>query len=436
MNKLSNFFNVDTLDPDDARRRKLLNILLAGTTVLTLLALLAAIVADIARLDTREHINALYLSCLISSVGVVVTFAINHYWSGWLASALFSICLIAIATFFDEPQEVANGRSLLTFVIPILVASFVLHPGAGFIVAGLSSLVIMAVALSAQIVPNPFAMIFFFAIALVSHLSARSLERTLKELRALNLELNQRVEERTQELREAQQELIRKERLAVLGQLSGGVAHELRTPLGAISNAAYFLNMALEEPEPEVKEALEILEKEVVTSDKIISSLLDIARAKPPTLRKVDLNDVLQGTLYRITVPENVEVATQLDQALPFVPADPNQLSQVFTNLIINGIQAMSEGGRLVVKTEALSPEWVTVSFADTGVGIPKENMGRLFEPLFTTKTKGIGLGLALVKALVEGHRGTIEVESEAGKGSTFTVMLPNGRIEERDSEA
>jgi len=109
------------------------------------------------------------------------------------------------------------------------------------------------------------------------------------------------------------------------------------------------------------------------------------------------------------------------------------QLGQVFGNIILNGIQAMPEGGQLVVKSEAPSPEWVAISFADNGVGIPEENLGKLFEPLFTTKAKGIGLGLALVKMLVEGHGGTIEVQSpsaplrtgEMGKGSTFTVRLP-----------
>ena len=264
------------------------------------------------------------------------------------------------------------------------------------------------------------------------------------------------------ERKEMQERLMRQEKLAVLGQLAGGVGHELRNPLGAIKNAAYFLNMALEEPDPEVKETLEILEKEVGTSERIISSLLDFARAKPPTRRKVDVNDTVQEALSRTAVPENVELVRQLDEALPTILADPDQLAQVFGNIILNGIQAMPEGGRLVIKTARLSLRaeptrlsssqaqaedlvepsgWVTVSFADTGVGIPEENLDKLFEPLFTTKAKGIGLGLALVKTLVEGHGGTIEVQSpstefipskaeglgtgEIGKGSTLTVRLP-----------
>ena len=203
------------------------------------------------------------------------------------------------------------------------------------------------------------------------------------------------------------------------------MGHELRNPLGAIKNAAYFLNMALEEPEPEVKETLDILEKEVATSERIISSLLDFARPKSPIRHKVDINEVIQEALYHITVPENVKVVTQLDESLPTILADPDQLGQAFTNVIVNGIQAMPEGGQLVVKSSVTSPKWVAISFADAGVGIPKQNLKKLFEPLFTTKAKGIGLGLAVTKTLVEGHGGTIEVESEVGKGSTFTVRLP-----------
>ena len=207
--------------------------------------------------------------------------------------------------------------------------------------------------------------------------------------------------------------------------LAGGVSHELRNPLGAIKNAAYFLNMVLEKPEPEVKESLKILEKEVATSERIISSLLDLSRPRSPIRRKVDINDLVQGALSRSSIPENIEVVHQPDEALPVILADPDQLIQVFQNIILNAAQAMPEGGRLSLGSEVPGPEWVTVSITDTGVGIPEENLGKLFEPLFTTRARGMGLGLAVIKALVEGHGGRIEVESEVGKGSTFKVRLP-----------
>jgi PAS domain S-box-containing protein len=227
------------------------------------------------------------------------------------------------------------------------------------------------------------------------------------------------------ELKEMQEKMVRSERLVVLGQLAGGVGHELRNPLGAIKNAAYFLNMALEQPEPEVKETLEILEREVATSERIVSSLLDFACPKSPTRRKVDINEVVLEVLSRNNVPENIEVLRQLEESLPAILADPDQLGQVFSNIIRNGIQAMPEGGRLLVKSKVLNPEWVAISITDTGVGIPPKERPKVFEPLFTSKAKGIGLGLALTKTLVGGHGGSIEILSKVGKGSTFRVKLP-----------
>jgi PAS domain S-box-containing protein len=239
--------------------------------------------------------------------------------------------------------------------------------------------------------------------------------------------LEEMVKERTAELQTAQERLIRQEKLAVLGQLAGGVGHELRNPLGAIKNAAYYLNMVLEDPDPETQEILEVLEVETGTAEKIIASLLDYARARPPTRRKVDLNDVVRETLSRNPLPDAppIELALELDESLPSVLADPDQLTQVLGNLVRNAIQAMSDGGCLTVRTAVESPEWLALSVVDTGAGISEENLNKIFEPLFTTKAKGIGLGLALVKMIAEGHGGTIGVESRIGEGSTFTVRLP-----------
>jgi signal transduction histidine kinase len=190
--------------------------------------------------------------------------------------------------------------------------------------------------------------------------------------------------------------------------------------------------MALENPDPEIKETLEILNEEVKTSERIIESLLDFARPTPSTRQKVDINDVVQRALDRAGLPGTIETVTRLDEALPAILTDPGQVSQIFGNIILNAIQAMPDGGRLEVKSEVQAGGWVTVSFSDTGAGIPEENLAKLFEPLFTTKPKGIGLGLALSQTLAEGQGGAIEVKSEAGKGSTFTVRLPAGSEEQK----
>ncbi|MFQ6109644.1 MAG: ATP-binding protein [Candidatus Aminicenantales bacterium] len=232
---------------------------------------------------------------------------------------------------------------------------------------------------------------------------------------------------------DVQRRLMEKEKMAMLGELAGGVGHELRNPLGSIKSAAYFLRMALKDPEPEVRESLKFLEKEVSTSEKIISSLLDFASPKSSTYQKVNVNGIIQKILSDMRLPENIEVECQLDPALPDMLADPGQLSQVFENIILNAVQAMSKGGRFDIKSETFAePQWITISFTDSGEGIPKERIGRLFEPLFTTRAKGIGLGLAVAKTIVERHGGTINVKSEVGVGSTFTVKLPIKMKEKR----
>ncbi|MDD2889764.1 MAG: PAS domain S-box protein [bacterium] len=215
------------------------------------------------------------------------------------------------------------------------------------------------------------------------------------------------------------------EKLLIMGQLSGGIAHELRNPLGAIKNSVYFLNMSLEKPRPEIKEALEILQKEISTSERVINSLLHFASPRPPIQRNTDINAVVQWALFHIKVPSNIKVAIRLGENLPSLPADPEQLRQVFGNILINAIQSMPKGGKLLIKSGLHRSGWLYFSFTDTGVGIPEKNMGKIFEPFFTTRAKGVGLGLSVSKIFIEQHGGIIGVQSKVNKGSTFAVKLP-----------
>lgn len=199
--KINQLLNVPSTDPGDARRRKLLNIFLLGVMVLTLLGLLATLTVSIASAGVSQGEAAwLYASFLAMLLGVGVTFAINRYWSGWIASSIFLVLLAFIFAFADEPQEVVSGRTLFTFAIPILTASVLLRPYASFVFAILVSLLLAGVALSAGIVPNFIATLGFFTLALISWLAARSLEQALADLRAINRELDQRVDERTRDL--------------------------------------------------------------------------------------------------------------------------------------------------------------------------------------------------------------------------------------------
>jgi PAS domain S-box-containing protein len=250
-------------------------------------------------------------------------------------------------------------------------------------------------------------------------------KRAEAALKNYSEKLEEMVGERTRELREAQDQLVKKEKLAVLGKLSGGVGHELRNPLGAIKNVAYFLTMALENPDEEIREMIDILNKEVARSEDIISSLLDFARPKVPVLAKVAVSQVMTEALRRFPIPQNITLVNTMSSTLPEIEADSNQLLQVFGNLITNAYQAMPEGGILTISSGEQPPGWVALSVADTGVGISEKHMKKLFEPLFTTKAKGIGLGLVVIKAIIEAHGGRIEVKSEPGRGAVFTVILP-----------
>lgn len=242
-------------------------------------------------------------------------------------------------------------------------------------------------------------------------------------LRDYSRNLEKMVEERTQELVEMHNKLLKQEHMAMLGKLAGGVGHELRNPLGVIKNVAYFLNMAINDRDPDVLKSLELLDKNVAACERIINSLLHFARPRQPVVMRVDLNSIILEALSRTMIPDSIIVEKKLSPMMS-IDTDPDQMTIVFSNIILNGVQAMPNGGKLTISTEG-NAEWVEVAISDTGVGIPPENMPKLFEPLFTTKPKGIGLGLALCKVLIDQNKGKIAVQSEVGKGTTFTITLP-----------
>ncbi len=243
-------------------------------------------------------------------------------------------------------------------------------------------------------------------------------------LREYSENLERLVEARTRELREAQERLVRQERLATLGQLAGSVAHELRSPLSAIKNAAYYLKTRLEHSEEDTREMLQILDNQVNVSARIIESLLDFARPRVPVLKHVHLPYVIQAALEQCHLPGHITLEWQVMPDLPEVLVDAAQMQIVFRNLITNAIQAMPGGGRLTIGVR-LENGTLYATISDTGHGIPPDALDKIFQPLYTTKAKGIGLGLALCKLIVEAHDGTISVTSAVGKGSTFTVALP-----------
>jgi signal transduction histidine kinase len=260
-----------------------------------------------------------------------------------------------------------------------------------------------------------------------------------EELRSLNRELEHTVEERTRQLMVAQEELVRKEKLAILGQLSGSVGHELRNPLGVMSNAVYFLKMVLADADETTKEYLDIIKNEIDNSLRIITDLLDFARTKTPQTKPVTVRELTDASIGRCAIPENIDIQTEIPNNLPLLRVDPLQMGQVLTNFITNAVQAMPKGGALRVAARFVraihelplqnqgqkTGDFIAISVTDSGEGISPENMDKLFQPLFTTKAKGIGLGLVVCMNLVTANNGRIEVESAPGQGTTFTVLLP-----------
>jgi PAS domain S-box-containing protein len=548
--------DVSSADPDDARRRRLLNILLVGIGLLLILALAVTIVADLADLADQAAIVPLYWGSLATLLGVAVVWLINRYWSGLVASSLFLIILSVALAFVDDPQQVVGGRGLFTFAIPILMASVLLRPYASFIMAGLVSLLLIAVAsvarLDAELLGSlPFSILAFFAVALVSWLSARSLEHALEDLRAINRELDQRVDDRTRDLAEAlarehaeasknqavlegiadgvivfdkqgraivanpsigrildqpseamigleigdlmgentspesqamvmgllsQKELRRSSLKFEWGEKtlsvsfapvrddSGGVtgtvaafrdftreaevdrmksdfvsivSHELRTPLTSIKGYLDLILMgAAGKINKQQSSFLEIAKGNAERLHNLVSDLLDLSRIESG---KVELDvqvvslpriaDQVAATLQREFDDRNLTLTLDVPEDLPEVFGDPGRVTQVLTNLLSNAYKYTPEGGATV--QAYVDGPVLRVDVIDTGLGISEEDQERLFTRFFRAddasvrQQTGTGLGLNITKSLVEMHGGEITVESERGKGSTFSFTLP-----------
>ena len=221
---------------------------------------------------------------------------------------------------------------------------------------------------------------------------------------------------------------MRKEKLVLLGQVADTVGHELRNPLGVMNNAVYFLQIVLADADETTREYLGIIKDEIADAERIVSDLLDAVRTKPPHPEMVEVAALIEQTLGKCDVPPSVTVQMDIPKTLPAIRVDPLQMQQVLWNLITNGVEAMPDGGALEISVdEDKTAKTVTMSIKDSGSGIGTENQVKLFQPMFTTKVRRIGLGLVVVKNLTQVNGGRVGVDSLAGKGSTFFVVLPSG---------
>jgi signal transduction histidine kinase len=276
-----------------------------------------------------------------------------------------------------------------------------------------------------------------FIAATDEHLTERS--RAEMALKTLNEELENRVAERTAALKSAQKELVAKERLATLGQLTATVSHELRNPLGAMRISTHVLSTRMDTDDDLQVRAVERVERGIKRCDNIIDELLDYSRIKDLDRTVVSIDEWLAALLDEQDLPGGIVL--ERDLALPneSVPIDPERLRRAVINVFENACQAMTTNAetqpgdtqsRLRVATRA-TDDRIEIVISDTGPGIPGEVMTRIFEPLFSTKNFGIGLGLPTAKHIVEQHGGNIEVETEEGRGTSFVLWLPRGEQED-----
>jgi signal transduction histidine kinase len=241
-----------------------------------------------------------------------------------------------------------------------------------------------------------------------------------------NKTLKQEVDAKTEALRQSHDRLVRSERFAAVGEAAAYVSHEIKNPLMVIGGFARQLIRNADIPDP-AQEKLKIISNEVKRLETFLGDLRDFTRPAPPNLKEANLNDIIRDVhnMMEETAGEiGVRLETDLDQGLPLAMLDPNQIKQVLINLVKNALEAMDGEGKIMVAT-SLREGCIALSVTDNGKGIQPEIMREIFNPFFTTKKTGTGLGLAVINKIIEDHHGTITVESPKGHGTTFTVILP-----------
>lgn len=242
------------------------------------------------------------------------------------------------------------------------------------------------------------------------------------EVRRYTEKLEFEVQERTKELAEAQ-------RLATIGETAGMVGHDIRNPLQAIVSELYLAKDELDcfpnnENKSALKDSLDNIETQTFYINKIVADLQDYTKPLTPHSQIISIEDSIHQSLSSVVIPENVSIKLETQKGAPNLEVDPLYLNRVLVNLISNALQAMPKGGTLTISYK-IQDTMATISVEDTGLGIPENLKANIFKPLFTTKAKGQGLGLAVVKRLVEAVNGTVTFESQVGKGTVFTLTIP-----------
>jgi signal transduction histidine kinase len=259
-----------------------------------------------------------------------------------------------------------------------------------------------------------------------------------KELESYRKHLEKLVKERTLELEKVHVELVRKERLAALGELIATVSHEIRNPLGTIRNAVYSIGEAIDKKKMDVvNRALKLAESNITRCNRIINELLDYTRKREIKLERTEIDSWLNGVLDEQEFPKEIECVRELHSGIVLL-IDRENIRRAVNNVITNAIQALQEedsrGNRITVES-VKTGEWLELRFIDTGPGIPDEIKKKIFEPLFSTRSFGVGLGVPIIKNIMEEHQGEVKFQSEVDKGTIVTLTLPIPKLKEKDEE-
>ncbi len=553
MEALNRFLAIDSADPDDARRRRLLNIILLGTALVVAITIPATLLAiSSGTMKTGAGLALVGIS-IVTLAGFVGIYAINRYVSGRYATVIFLSFLMIVIAFSDTPSELANGRSLFLFVIPIVISSVLLAPSASFAFYALSAIEVIILARSAGVTANVPALIAFLLLALLSWLSSRGLEQAIGELRTINLNLDSLVSERTQALAKAlaRERAEAGRRQAILNSIADGVivydtgrrsilanpaiqslldtpvdqivdrtfrdlvqspnlsardrgllqammetntqpssfrvewgrktlsvsaaqvydtdnqeigtvavfrdvtreaelermkssfiaivSHELRTPLNAIMGFAEMLKESVYGP---VNEKQSAASERIVMNTRhmlgMVGDLLDQAQIEAGKLRisvelfrPAELLKSVQDVMAQIVADKDLTLTGEVDPRLPEAfKGDPSRLQQILINLVNNAVKFTEVGGIHIRFFLADLKHW-GMEVKDTGRGIPENEVDHIFDAFHqvdsttTRQQGGFGLGLSIVRQLVQLMEGKIYVESAVGYGSTLTITLP-----------
>ena len=377
----------------------------------------------------------------------LLAIVVFQLFEGWLINRLpqrgraYSVAIkILLATLLLEHtgEMGINSSYYPIYFLPVVSAAIYFGPIATLIWTTLASLAYVSLLIPAlqeyELTPEgatvlTIRVLFFFIAAILVNRFVMENRRQVERLQILS----EKLEETNRQLRRAEAEARRAERLAALGQLSAGLAHEIRNPLGVIKGSAEMLSQKVKDSQPLVAELAGYISSEVNRLNALVARFLDFARPSRPELRPEHISEIVDHALEATAASfpnAKVRVERQYAQSLPEIQADRQLCEQVFVNLITNAFQSMEgqEDGtlRLSIAPEVSNGEpGVCVTVEDSGAGVPLELREQIFNPFFTSKKEGVGLGLSIVAKVVDDHRGSIRLDSDTIRGARFRVFFP-----------